>query len=114
MQKIEIENLEIKCIEFKNEISWNDANKESNKLGDNWRLPTIDELKKIYFYSVNKPNSQLNSFDYNSWPIVWSSEDMESHAENARAMFFKDFYDGDWDGDVLRIKRMGTLSRKEP
>jgi len=116
MENVEIiiENIEIKCVDFKNEITWYEANAECDKLGDGWRLPTIEELKLIYFYSVNKPNSPVNDFGYNSWPIVWSSVDAEYNKSCARTMFFKDYYDGYWEENVLTLKIKGPKISTEP
>ena len=99
-----IENLELRCVDFKTEISWLEANEKCDKLWNGWRLPTIEELKMIYFYSVN--NYSLKDFHYNSWPIVWSSED-GFNKNCARTMFFKDYYDGHWSENVLTVKIKG-------
>lgn len=31
-------------------FNWDDGNAAIDKLGDGWRLPTIEELNKIYYY----------------------------------------------------------------
>ena len=43
-----IENLEIAEYDFPQEMNLNEAYLACDKLGDNWRLPTIDELNKIW------------------------------------------------------------------
>jgi hypothetical protein len=40
-------NLEVMKTDL-GKMTWVDANKACEKLGEGWRLPTIDELKKIY------------------------------------------------------------------
>ena len=50
-------------------MDWNQAIKTSKKLGDGWLLPTINELKKIYFELEKKG---IASFE---WGCYWSRSD---------------------------------------
>ncbi len=62
---IKFRNLEIVQFNFPKQMTWDDANIACAKLGDGWRLPTIEELKIIY-----KIKDRIDGFE-NSYP--WSS-----------------------------------------
>lgn len=60
---------EIKVFEFDlGKFSWKEANELCKELGDNWRLPTTDELRLIY---ENLHCKKLGNFEDD---IYWSSE----------------------------------------
>jgi hypothetical protein len=42
------EYLEVYPLDYKNFFDWNEANVECEKLGDRWRLPTVNEMDLIY------------------------------------------------------------------
>ena len=64
-KSIKIERLEIAQYDFPNTMSWSDAKKGCNDLGEGWRLPTKDELYILY---LNK--KELGNFtDNNYWSI---------------------------------------------
>ena len=107
-----IENLELKYVDFNTEISWLEANEKCDKLGNGWRLPTIEELKLIYFYSAE--GYSVKDFDYGGWPIVWSSEVDRNFSSCAKAMFFKDYYVGHWSKNVLTVEVKGPKISTEP
>jgi hypothetical protein len=44
----QIKNLEIAEFGFEGEMTWLEANKACNALGDGWRLPTKEELDNLY------------------------------------------------------------------
>lgn len=57
-------------VEYKKDdymVSWVKANKECQKLGEGWRLPTLDELKIIY-----ENRKKINCFK-DGYLIYWSS-----------------------------------------
>ena len=60
-----IEDLEFAEYDFNDKMSWYDAKKACEKLGEKWRLPTIDELNKIW---VNK--DKIGGFNNGTY---WSS-----------------------------------------
>jgi hypothetical protein len=51
--------------EYNNPLCWFDAKDLENKLSDNWRLPSIDELEEAF-----KENKNLFNFNY-----YWSSDE---------------------------------------
>jgi hypothetical protein len=51
------------------QMDWNKAMEAAKKLGDGWRLPTIDELEKMYFELEKKG---VGNFE---WGCYWSSSD---------------------------------------
>lgn len=60
-----IDDLEIAQYDFPDKIIWSDAMKACNALGEGWRLPTKNELNKLY---QNK--YKIGSFTKNYY---WSS-----------------------------------------
>ena len=50
-------------------MNWEDAKKACENLGDGWRLPTIEELEKIYEY-----RDKIGGFEDNSY---WSSTETD-------------------------------------
>ncbi len=60
-----IGNLEIAEYDFPNKMSWVDALNECAALGDDWHLPSKDELNKLYRYK-----DKIGSFNKE---IYWSS-----------------------------------------
>ena len=112
MKTIEIDELDIQYQKFTQLTSWHKAKQQCDELGSNWRLPTIQELQKIYLYCVNG-NTQIFDFEYSTWPIVWSSENYFSDS-SAKVLFFQDYYDGIWKDNILTINKMGSLMPKYP
>ena len=49
-KSIRIGNLVVAQNDFRNPLSWDDAQKACNALGYGWRLPTQDELTQIYLF----------------------------------------------------------------
>src|SRR5690606_35212507 len=47
-ESVIIGNLEIAGEDFPEKMGWGEAKQECQKMGDGWRLPTIDELFTIY------------------------------------------------------------------
>jgi hypothetical protein len=70
---------------FDVQMDWNQAMKACKKLGVGWRLPTIDELEKMYFELENKG---LGNFE---WGCYWSSSD-----RNEREAWYFDFNYGEY------------------
>jgi hypothetical protein len=58
-------------------ISWLDANKyaEDLRLGgySDWRLPTLDELKKLYDPDSGNKNQHPEAISIDGRPLVWTS-----------------------------------------
>jgi hypothetical protein len=69
---------EIAQYNFENKMNWDDAKNACEKLGDGWRLPTINELKKLYESEII-----MKSMDNGYY---WSSN--EEGKDNA-FLFFK-------------------------
>ena len=44
----QLKNIEVARNDFKNVQTWNDAIAKCKGLGEGWRLPTLDELNKLY------------------------------------------------------------------
>ena len=64
---IKIGKLEVAQNDFPNPMSWDDAKKACAKLGDDWRLPTKDELNILF-----KNKVKIGGFSSNHY---WSSND---------------------------------------
>jgi hypothetical protein len=82
------------------DMDWKKAKKACKKLGDGWRLPTIEELKKIYKYK-----DFIGGFEDS---LYWSSTEYD----NDFAWFLKfssgsDYY-GRKDGDPY-VRAVRTL-----
>lgn len=52
------------------EMKWEDAKKACDTLGDGWRLPTIDEFRKIYKYK-----DKIGGFGISA--SYWSSTELD-------------------------------------
>lgn len=61
---IKIGNLEIAEFDFKDPMNWQDAKNACNKLGDGWRLPTINELNIL---SQNRFKIGYNWDEFGYW-----------------------------------------------
>jgi len=67
-------NLEVMKTDL-GEMTWDDANKACEKLGEGWRLPTIDELQKIY-----KLKNKIGGFkDDRYWSSTEGTNDNTKH-----------------------------------
>ena len=60
-------------------MNWEEAKKACADLGDGWRLPTMDELKKMY-----ELKDKIGGFEKG---FYWSS--MESSKSSASGLFFR-------------------------
>ena len=69
---IRIGNLLVAQKDFPNQMNWDDAVKSCSTLGKYWRLPTKDELNKLY---LNK--DIIGSFTVG---VYWSNTDSVTHA----------------------------------
>ena len=56
-------------IEFPEKLTWTEAKKNCATLGDGWRLPTIEELREIFFHK--------NEIDGFNGQCYWSSTEHE-------------------------------------
>ena len=78
----------------KKEMSWEEAFKYAKKLGDGWRLPTIQELFSLVDFSRNNPACKI----IDSHPsYYWSSTADVSGTSYAWSV---DFYYGDVGYDI--------------
>jgi hypothetical protein len=75
---IKIGNIEVAQYDFPNQMNWVDAKKACESLGDGWRLPTKEELDKLYQY-----RNRIESFNTGNY---WSSS--ESDFNNAYYLGF--------------------------
>jgi formylglycine-generating enzyme required for sulfatase activity len=75
---IKIGNIEVAQYDFPNQMNWVDAKKACESLGDGWRLPTKEELDKLYQYK-----NRIESFNTGNY---WSST--ESDFNNAYYLGF--------------------------
>ena len=81
------------------DITWDEANELVDSLGDNWRLPTLKELKSLYDTSkkgnidpIFNLSDLIFSIEY-FW--VWSGELYNSDSLCAWVFYFDDGYE-DW------------------
>ena len=72
---ITIGNIEVMSYDI-GKFGWIEANEECSKLGDSWRLPTIEELKILYKY--RKKLGRYHESEY------WSSSKSWDCYENQR------------------------------
>ncbi len=70
-------------------MTWNEAFEYTKDLGDNWRLPTVQELFSLIDFSKNNPACKIpNSHS----ATYWSST---IYADDTNDVWYVDFYDGD-------------------
>jgi len=70
----ELESIEVARHDFPNPMNWHDANKACAHLGNEWRLPTKDELDLIY-----ENSGSIGGFEEGN--LYWSSTEVdENHA----------------------------------
>ena len=79
-----IGNLEIAAEDFSGKMGWGEAKQECQKMGDGWRLPTIEELDIMY---SNK--DKIGGF--NEYVAYWSSTRYEYSETEVWTL---SFYDG--------------------
>jgi hypothetical protein len=78
-----IGDLEIAAEDFPKEMGWGEAKQECEKMGDGWRLPTIDELFIIY-----DNREKIGGFD--EYAGYWSSTRYEYSEEEVWTLSFHD------------------------
>ena len=74
-----LDSIEIAQFDLPTEVTWYNAKRECKELGKGWRLPTKDELDKIYnnkdlignFVNTNYWTSTVYNFDY-AWMQVFT------------------------------------------
>ena len=70
----QLKNIEVARNDFPNTQNWNDAIAKCNKLGEGWRLPTKNELNKLY-----KNKKKIGGFkDSYLDDFYWSSAEKEN------------------------------------
>lgn len=77
--------------DFEQTMSWQEAYKACKKLGEGWRLPSIDELKGMYFSLYQENLGNFKRYFY------WSSERSRYYPNSAMGFSFGDGYDGSAD-----------------
>lgn len=80
---IKIGNLEVAQYDFPENMKWRNVYAELSKLGGNWRIPTMNELKILY---QNK--DKIKGFT--------SSEYWSSTTSGPKSIFGINFYNGAW------------------
>ena len=63
----QLKNIEVARNDFPNKQTWNDAIAKCKGLGEGWRLPTLDELNKLY---NNKDKIGGFKDSYFEWPTI--------------------------------------------
>jgi hypothetical protein len=79
------ERLQVAPKDFGEEMDWDEATEACKKLGNRWRLPTIEELKTIY------KELYMKNLGFFKKEIYWSSTEVDIHG----GAFFFAFDDGD-------------------
>ena len=80
----QLKNIEVARNDFPNKQNWNDAIAKCNKLGEGWRLPTSDELNKLYNNRKKIGGFKDNYFD---GPNYWSSSESADRGYGIEAKF---------------------------
>jgi hypothetical protein len=85
---INLNDFEVTAINYPNNMNWDDANEICKEIGDYWRLPTKDELKKIYL-----ENKKINMF---SSSFYWSStkDNLWGNGKDELFVWTQDFSNG--------------------
>lgn len=78
-----IGNLEIAAEDFPEKMGWGEAKQECQKMGNSWRLPTIEELDIVY---ANK--DKIGGF--NEYVAYWSSTRYEYSETEVWTLSFHD------------------------
>lgn len=99
---IQFENLDIAENDFSEKLNWNDAKKVCSKLGDNWRLPTKEELYEIYLKRYIIDGLGDNG-------IYWSSSEKDDAAWSYN---FKDNYEF-WNPKYSRLRVRAVKENEE-
>jgi hypothetical protein len=81
-------NLQVASQDFNNAMKWDEAMRACKELGDDWRLPTKEELKLIYEQLYKKGSGNFKT------EVYWSSSEDSSFdidINKPSAAFFFDF-----------------------
>lgn len=70
-------SFELTTIDFPEKLSWLNVREFCQNNRENWRLPTLEELKIIYDYSELKKDLFLTNGDYWSSNLVFDCENEE-------------------------------------
>ena len=81
----QLKNIEVARNDFPNVQTWNDAIAKCKGLGNGWRLPTLDELNKLYNNKDKIGGFKTTVFDA-VW--YWSSTELGDRAH------IQNFYNG--------------------
>ena len=80
----QLNNIEVARNDFKNAQTWNDAIAKCKGLGNGWRLPTLDELNKLY-NNKDKIGGFKDSYFDNAH--YWSSTEYDNDYAWSKNMF---------------------------
>lgn len=85
-ESVIIGNLEIAGEDFPDKMGWGEAKQECQKMGDGWRLPTIDELFTIY-----DNREKIGGFETGgAFAAYWSSTRYEYDEQQVWTLSFHD------------------------
>jgi hypothetical protein len=70
---VKIDNFEVAEYDFPRDMNWDEANKACEKLGNDWRLPTKDDLNTLYI-----KKDEIGSFTNVNY---WSSTEADTYYE---------------------------------
>ena len=99
--------IQVADADYKEQLSWDDANYVCSSFGDGWRLPTVEELTGMYEFL--RMNGNFNS-DY----VYWSSSGY--NAENAWFFNFRsgrsnnEFHGFYYEQNAIRVRAVRELS----
>jgi len=72
------------------DVTWDEALKYCESLGDGWRLPTIEELFSVIDYSEYNPATHVKGFLESSY--YWSSTTYAYENESVWLVYFLNGY----------------------
>ena len=81
----QLNNIEVARNDFSNVQTWMDANRKCNGLGEGWRLPTKDELNRLYNNKDKIGGFKDSVFD----DVYWSSSESADRGYGIEAWFQK-------------------------
>jgi len=96
MKTIIINNLEWQLDDDGIKRNWEDSINHATTLGDEWRLPTIEELSSIIDYTIHSPACKIESCRPSYY---WSSNSDAYYSSYAWYVNFNDGYVGNTDKD---------------
>ena len=92
----QLKNIEVAQHDFPNAQTWNDAIAKCKGLGNGWRLPTSDELNKLYNNRKKIGGFKDNYFDDFYWSSFAEKENLVAPGQ--------DFFNGNQGNANKRLK----------